>query len=89
MDSLLKTLVNFVFYTNLLNYLLVLAGVWAVLWWSIENFRSVVEITKSVLTPYFQPHENKSLVEKYGKWAGENKSSRWSAFKCNVIRICK
>lgn len=71
MDFTLKNLFNILLYTNVLNYLLVLAGIWAVLWWSIDNFRSIVEITKSVLTPYFQPQENKTLVEKYGKWAGK------------------
>lgn len=53
-----------------LNYLLVAVGIWAIFWWSIENFKSVVQIVKSVLTPYFQPQESKSLVEKFGKWAG-------------------
>lgn len=71
MDFTLRTLFDLLIYGYVLNYLLVLAGVWAVLCWSIDNFRSVLEITKSVLTPYFQPQENKSLVEKYGKWAGE------------------
>lgn len=70
MESVIRTFVNFVFHTNLIYYLLVLAGVWAVLWWSIENLRSIVQILRSVLTPYFQPNENKSLLEKYGKWAG-------------------
>jgi ribosomal protein S2 len=70
MDFALRTLVNFLFYTNVPFYLLALAGIWAVLWWSIENLRSIVQITKSVLSPYFQPQENKSLVERFGKWAG-------------------
>lgn len=55
----------------ILNYVLVAIGMWALLWWSIDNFKSVVQIIKSMLTPYFQPQENKSLVERYGKWAGK------------------
>lgn len=70
MDFSLRTLIDFLFYTNVIYYLLVLAGAWAVLWWSIENFKSVVQIFKSTSSPYFQPQESKSLVEKYGKWAG-------------------
>lgn len=72
MEFLLRTLWNLLLYKNVLLYLLALAGVWAVLWWSIENLRSVVQITMSFLTPYFQPQENKSLVERFGKWAGKN-----------------
>lgn len=70
MEFFLRTLVNFLLETNLIYHLLVLAGIWAVLWWSIENFKSILQIAKNVLTPYFQPQENKTLVERYGKWAG-------------------
>lgn len=72
MEFALRTLVNFILYTNVIFYLLVLAGIWGVLWWSIENFRSIVQIGNSVLSPFFQPQEKKSLVDKYGKWAGES-----------------
>lgn len=75
MESALRTLMNFLFYTNVIFYLLALAGIWATLWWSIENFRSVVQIIKSVLSPYFQPQESKTLVERFGKWAGEEAES--------------
>lgn len=70
MEFVLRTLINFLFNTSVLLYLLALAGVWSLLWWSIDNFKSVVQIVKSVLLPYFQPQDNKTLVEKYGKWAG-------------------
>lgn len=70
MNSVIRTLVNFLIESNVLLYLLALAGVWAVLWWSIDNFKSIVQIVKTVVTPYFQPQENKSLIEKFGKWAG-------------------
>lgn len=75
MEFFLRTLVNFLFQTNLIFYLLAAAGVWAVLWWSIENFKSILLITKTILTPYFQPQESKTLVERYGKWAGMKESS--------------
>lgn len=46
-----------------------LLGVWVVCCWMYENLRSLVQIVTAVLTPYFVPAENKSLVERYGKWA--------------------
>lgn len=70
MEFVLRALVNFLFYTNVPFYLLALAGIWALLWWSLENFMSVLQIIKSVLLPYFQPQDNKTLIERYGKWAG-------------------
>jgi 17beta-estradiol 17-dehydrogenase / very-long-chain 3-oxoacyl-CoA reductase len=50
---------------------LALIGLWALTWWCYENFKSVIQIIKNVLTPYFQPQENKTLLERYGKWAGK------------------
>lgn len=70
MEFVLRTLANFLLHTNVIFYLLALAGVWAILWWSCENLKSVLQIIKSVLAPYFQPQENKTVVEKFGKWAG-------------------
>lgn len=70
MDSVIRTLFDFLFHTNVILYLLALAGAWAVFWWSIDNFRSIVQIVMTILTPYFQPQERKTLVERFGKWAG-------------------
>lgn len=75
MESAIRILASYVFYTDIILNLLALAGAWAVLWWSIDNFRSIFEIILSVLSPYFQPQEHKSLVERYGKWAGEKSST--------------
>lgn len=58
--------------TSVPFYFLAFIGWLALVLWSYENFKSVIQIIKSILTPYFQPQENKSLVEKYGKWAGKN-----------------
>lgn len=74
MDSVIRTIFGFLFDANVIFNLLALAGAWAVLWWSIDNFRSIVEIIVTVLTPYFQPQERKTLVERYGKWAGKVES---------------
>lgn len=54
-------------------YILSVIGFYALMWWSYENFKSILQIIKSVLSPFFLPSENKSLSEKYGKWAGKNK----------------
>lgn len=48
---------------------LTLLGAWVVANWMYENLRSLVQIVVAVLTPYFVPAENKTLVERYGKWA--------------------
>lgn len=75
MEFIVKFLIA-LFSTNLPLYLLALAGAWALMWWSIENFRSIVQIIGSVLAPYFQPSENKTLVERFGKWAGEGNDKK-------------
>lgn len=46
-----------------------LIGLWALSCWLYENLKSLVQIVIAVLTPYFVPAENKSLVERFGKWA--------------------
>lgn len=53
-------------------YLLALAGAWATLWWSIENFKSVVQIIIGVIVKCFKSEEKKSLIKKYGTWAGKD-----------------
>ena len=90
MDFNVKTISSDVLNTNFIYYALILAGVWAVMCWSIDNLKSVIQIIKSFLTPYFRPQENKSLVERYGKWAGkiifnESKSGRTSEIKWSNV----
>ncbi|CAO1336764.1 unnamed protein product [Diamesa serratosioi] len=69
MDLIVNSVKYLVTNTKLIYYALILAGVWAVMCWSIDNLKSVIQIIQSILTPYFRPHENKSLIERYGKWA--------------------
>lgn len=73
MEFIFKSILSVILSTNFIYYALLLAGVYAVICWSMDNLKSVIQIIKSILTPYFQPHENKSLVERYGKWAGKIK----------------
>lgn len=71
MDFIVNSVKSLVINTQLIYYALITAGVWAVICWSIDNLKSVIQIIQSILTPYFQPNENKSLIERYGKWAGK------------------
>lgn len=72
MEIFLEKLSNFICHVKVPLVALALIGLWALLIWSYENFKSVIQIIKNVLTPYFQPQENRNFVEKYGKWAGKD-----------------
>ncbi|XP_058447888.1 inactive hydroxysteroid dehydrogenase-like protein 1 [Malaya genurostris] len=48
---------------------LAVLGFGVLLFWLYDNFKSLVQIIVALLMPYFVPTENKSLVERYGKWA--------------------
>lgn len=50
----------------------VLLGLWAFSCWLYDNLKSLVQLVIAVLTPYFVPAENKTLVERFGKWAGKH-----------------
>ncbi|XP_055547198.1 inactive hydroxysteroid dehydrogenase-like protein 1 [Wyeomyia smithii] len=44
-------------------------GCYVLALWLYDNLKSVVQIVLAILTPYFVPEENKSLAERFGKWA--------------------
>lgn len=47
-------------------------GFYAFIWWSIENFESIVHIMINLLQKYILPiNYETSLKEKFGEWAGE------------------
>lgn len=48
-----------------------LIGIYASIWWLIDNLKSPVQIITSILRPYFQPQEDLPLKEKFGTWAGK------------------
>ena len=60
-----------VFSVEFLTVVLVLIGLYALLWWAIDNFKSLVQIATAVLRPLFQPQDDLPLKEKFGTWAGE------------------
>lgn len=59
----------FIFSVQCTALILILIGAYALLWWSIDNFKSIVQIITSFLVPYFQPQEDLPLSEKFGTWA--------------------
>ena len=75
MESMQDKIVNFYLNYQVPLLTLSLIGLYAYIWWAYENFKSILQIVKALLSPYFLPNENKSLSEKYGKWAGKIVSS--------------
>lgn len=64
---MLDKVINF----NNLIIVFVLIGLYALICWLIDNFKSLVQIIKTLLVPLFQPQENLTLAERYGNWAGK------------------
>lgn len=64
-------IIAFVLNIQFLAWILILIGLYAVLWWSIDNLKSIVQIVHSLLVPYFQPQEVLKLSERFGNWAGK------------------
>ncbi|XP_053694305.1 inactive hydroxysteroid dehydrogenase-like protein 1 [Sabethes cyaneus] len=48
---------------------LAILGFLGLISWLYDNLKSLAQIVLSVLAPYFVPAENKSLAERFGKWA--------------------
>lgn len=68
--GILDALISFVFSIQCIILIFVLIGAYALLWYSIDNFKSVVKVIRSILVPYFQPQDDVGLSEKFGQWAG-------------------
>lgn len=66
-----RQIIAFVLSIQFIAWILILIGLYAVLWWSIDNFKSIVQIVRSLLVPYFQPQEDSKLSERFGNWAGK------------------
>lgn len=69
-------IVAFVFSIQFTALVLALIGIYALLWYIIENFKSVIQVIRSFLVPYFQPQEDLPLSERFGSWAGMNE--KWN-----------
>lgn len=73
---MLNQILEFVLSIQFAIFSLALVGIYALLLWCIDNLKSVVQIIRSFLVPYFQPQEDVPLSEKFGNWAGMNKTKR-------------
>lgn len=60
---------------DLLIHSLALAGVYAISIWIYDNLKSPFQVLFNVMKSLAFPQNNKSLIEKYGNWAGK--------YKCN------
>ena len=85
MDNIHDKIVNFYLNYQVPLFSLALIGLYALTWWSYENFKSILQIFKALLSPYFLPNENKSLPEKYGKWAGKTNLRSFRNFRYFTI----
>lgn len=75
-DTMWEEIIAFVFSIQLLALILILIGAYALLWWSIDNFKSIIQIIRSFMVPYFQPQDDLPLTEKFGTWAGRITTSK-------------
>lgn len=82
-------LVSAIFSIDFLVCLLAIVGVYAVCWWLVDNFKSVVQIVRALLTPYFQPQEELTLLERYGSWAGNKNRSGYMTYSLSRYKLFK
>lgn len=54
---------------DIIIMLLSLLGLYAGALWAFDNFKSIVQVSVSLMRPFFQPNEKKSLADRFGKWA--------------------
>lgn len=78
---MLNQIIEFVLSVQFAAFILILIGVYALIWWCIDNLKSIVQIIRSFLVPYFQPQEDIPLNEKFGNWAGMNRNT------CNASHL--
>ncbi|XP_031635052.1 hydroxysteroid dehydrogenase-like protein 1 [Contarinia nasturtii] len=52
-----------------MSWLIYTIGLYAFLWWFIDNFKSLFQIAWNLLVSFLQPKNNVPLNEKYGNWA--------------------
>lgn len=55
---------------ELFIHLLALAGAYAIALWLYDNLKSPFQVMFNVFKSLLFPQSNKSLIEKYGNWAG-------------------
>lgn len=65
------TLLRMAFIWQLISVAIYLVGTLAIAAYLYDNFKSLICIIKALLEPYFQPQLPQTLLDKFGKWAGE------------------
>lgn len=78
---------NLIFSVNFIVTLLAIIGLWALSIFLYDNFKSIVCIIASVLRPFFQPQESKSLAEKFGGWAGNYLNGNGERFRFLIYKF--
>lgn len=68
---MIDRILSLVLSVQFLAAIIIVIGVYALIWWLIENLKSVVQIARALMLPYFQPQEDLPLSEKFGNWAGK------------------
>lgn len=48
-----------------------LIGVYAFLWWFVDNFKSLFQVLWNLFVSSMQLNKNQPLHEKFGSWAGK------------------
>lgn len=66
MEGLLSVVIS----AQFVGALLLLIGIYASIWWCIDNLKSITTIVLSLMMPYFHPLYDIPLKIKYGRWAG-------------------
>lgn len=69
---------------------LCIIGFYAVHYYFVENFESIVRIGINLFRNYLYPHKNVSLKERFGDWAGVRHwlsfDTIWNQFDLIIIR---
>lgn len=63
---------EYILSTQFLSVILIAIGVYASLWWIIDNLKSITQIFLALLRPFFQPQDDLPLKERFGTWAGKH-----------------
>lgn len=58
-------------FPKMILVLLAIFGLVALVLWLGETLWSIIQTIRSILAPFFQPQEARTLRERYGDWAGE------------------
>lgn len=67
LSGIFLTLINFYFDASILSYI----GAYALHWWCLDNFESIINIGIFLVRKLFAPCKYQSLERRFGNWAGK------------------